>query len=335
MQRQADPFGSSISTPSNPQANPQEVADLPLISEASKSELFDPNTHMTKIAYLYDPKRGERHFNARVYLHGLYHTGAVLINKGLAYQDDPKVLKLASGEVIVDLSGEPMSDSERRHQLLAYYDNLECFKNTRRSATSINPLHALFILKVALDHLSASAIFLSAKKLLGEASEMTFSPVSVVFPNGSYFADDHAAGVVLGHYILNNPARFTEFASTRFMDRLKRMAEDNRELLLLPYSVMGTSSGNLVLDAVGYRKTLKEMLAMDALNPPPQTKLIASRNQDATALILTEDDECYQSEQPQPVMKSWFSFFGLSGWKDYFYPASDEDDNDKSNTCRQ
>jgi len=299
---------------------PQEFSDIPLLSDADKTVIFDPDNYMTRISYIYDPQRGQRHMDARLFLQGLYYTGAVLINKGLAYTQDPKVLSLTQENgLVTDYSQEPTSDGNRRQQLLAYYQTLEPYKNTQRSATSINPFHALFILKVALDHLPAHAIFKSAEKLIEDGWNMTYLPHAQTFPNGSCFPDDHAAQVILGQYVLSHPEKFAEFSSTRFMKRLKDMEDasaENRSFTLNPYSVLG-----------GYpceenEKKMMEMLILDPLNPPEAKALILESNKNA------EDKQNPAEPEASP---SKFSFFG-TGLRHLFQLGYNNNDKQSDNS---
>lgn len=236
----------------------QDLKDLPLLSEESRKQLLDPETHRIRIGYLYDPERGLRHMNARVFLQALYYVGAVLINKGMAYSGDHRVMALTQGHGGADdLTEDGDINKERRQKLLAYYHNLTPYQNSRCSTISKNPFHALFVLKVALDHLPATVMMEALEKLMSNEKGMTFMPFTTAFPDGSSFVDDHAAASVLGKYIQLNPQKFRQFKDRPGMALLAQVTPDDLSRFLSAYPVLG---GNPEEAAIN---TMRDLLAMD------------------------------------------------------------------------
>lgn len=193
---------------------------LPVLSEEEKAKLFSGETIQHCVSYFYSPERAKRHHNAQMVMHALYHLGAVLINTGAAYNPNSNLL-LTNGSLLTNRLPEdpsqPISTTENTQTslLMQIYNNVPTYLAKNGSHYADNPLHAVFVIRVALDHIPAQSIYHCYQQLKEQARSMTLSTSQVKLPNGSQFLNDHAVYQLLGHYIINHPDKFCISSSER------------------------------------------------------------------------------------------------------------------------
>ena len=178
----------------------------------------------------YSEERADRHNLAFHNLRYLYQLGALLVNYNVGYR--PDLMTQASlaigddGASLVQLTSAPAqsalaiegatpapvaaagplakgasttiiqaTESGEENILMRHYESLE----------ANGPLRALFLMKVALDHLPAETIYNEYCKQLQNIRLMTMGRYSSMkFPDGSFFEQHHALYAVLGCYLKLN-----------------------------------------------------------------------------------------------------------------------------------
>ncbi len=161
--------------------------------------------------------------NANAVAQHLYCNGAALINSGKAYARE---LKKSTHQEITAL-------------LMTEYNNLPEYQAKNSRYTANNPFHALFVLRVALDHLEAEKIYLTFIKLKISYHNKRLYPVNMTFPNGSEMLGETATLQILRAYIMQHPDRF------KFLSRSDRAAVDDKpDVFMRSYSHIAGSSKN-------------------------------------------------------------------------------------------
>lgn len=122
----------------------------------------------------------------------LYKTGAVLINNGVAYAHD-----------------EPAApDMRMRQTLLDEYNSLPAYHALNNVTVAENPFHALFVMRVGLDHIPAHTIYAIYINLKVRYHRARLDGISIEFPNGSDMLGAMATLQIMRAYILYHSARF-------------------------------------------------------------------------------------------------------------------------------
>lgn len=144
-------------------------------------------------------------------LQQLHHLGALLINSGKAYS------ALLMGD---DLSSKPVTPDElaTHHKLMGIYNHLPNIEDAmtvtqghpQLFAQKVNKiLHALLVIRIALDHLPADKIYKLYEAFINQNQITPLASTLTSFADGSGFVGSHAAEQVLHRYIYNNLLLFT------------------------------------------------------------------------------------------------------------------------------
>ena len=182
-----------------------DQARIPVMSAAEKANQLSGENILFRMNYIYDNARAKRHTDAQTILQTLYHIGAELINTGKAYSADVKLPTFNTDNIKPTPRSLPSKqEAEISDLLMSRYNKLPAYThhNGRHSAT--NPFHALFVMRVALDHVEPESIYLMYTALNISSYDMTMMPNKISFPNGSEFLGDYATLQVLRGYILNH-----------------------------------------------------------------------------------------------------------------------------------
>lgn len=191
-----------------------DQTQVPVLSGKEMLEQLAGENILFRVNYLYDNARAKRHIDAQVILQTLYHIGAELMNTGKAYSADVELPSVNPDEMD-NKKCSPTSEQELFiHKLLMEkYHSMPAsvVRNGRHSAS--NPLHALFVIRVGLDHIPPESIYLMFTALKIASHGMTMMPNKVSFPNGGEFLGDYAAVQILRGYILNHQNHYFNFLS--------------------------------------------------------------------------------------------------------------------------
>jgi hypothetical protein len=224
--------------------------DLPLLQPEAKAEIFDSETHLSPMSYLVKPATNtygyDKHMTMYHFLKSLYHIGSILINNGLAYTRElPEIVR--DGKLI-DISTNKVSYLAARDTLLNFYYKLpycriEDVHGYDKKTYSVNPFHALFVLKVALDHLPAEFI-LAYYRLIEHRNFTCVAGVYCIgFPDDSQFTTDQPAYAILSHYILNNLDRFKDLTFEE-QKNLKEKFENELGVGVNTFLILGIANQN-------------------------------------------------------------------------------------------
>lgn len=216
---------------------------IPVLSAKEKAEVLAGENIVFRINYLYDNARAKRHIDAQVTLQTLYNMGAELINSGKAYSAD---VETPTHESPSEMPKRTKNETKIKDTLMAQYDALPKYtvRNGRHSAP--DPFHALFVIRVALDHLSPESIYLMFTSLKIHSKQMTLHPNVIQFPNGSGFLGDYAAIQILRGYILNHHQHYFKFIDN---DELEA-AVNNAGIFSSSYMCIANEDGNEQVDHI-------------------------------------------------------------------------------------
>lgn len=179
--------------------------DLTPKLNVQRVEIEEDNAKLDRL-YLMDIDTAH-HINVNFMMQKLYHMGALLINSGQCYSGAHYMLPSMT---LMSTRRLPNADNAAiKNTVLMQYNNLP----TQRGSNGAfkNPLHAAFIICVALDHLPPAGILDIETKLNHISGEITKGQRKPQpFPNGSQFHDATASSAVIGFYIEHNLSRFID-----------------------------------------------------------------------------------------------------------------------------
>jgi hypothetical protein len=146
------------------------------------------------------------------WLHAMYHIGAVLINKNQA-NGEPLDLDIENNiEDLLLFSGRANKSPEAPHvtkdDLIQRYYQVRPHIAFNGSHVIKNPLHATFVIKIALDHFTPEKIFQCYKKLFKQTINQSISSTMVTLSEHSQLMSCDAAMEILKAYISNNADLF-------------------------------------------------------------------------------------------------------------------------------
>lgn len=196
---------------------------------------------------------GEAKKDATCALQTLHHLGTMLINSGKAYSD------IKNGE---PLPNSPQSDEQHnmKQRLLNIYNALPLENDAmiidKRVQTAEKILHALFVIRIALDHLPASELY----QLYLAYNKQNTNGLKIFlhsFADGSGLLGSFAAEQLLFRYICLNPNKFL-FISTE--DYVEMLSSENS---FTDYFCIGGEDkkdavNNIMHDATPYMKKAHE-----------------------------------------------------------------------------
>jgi hypothetical protein len=241
---------------------------VPVLSEEDRISLNNPESYLARMNYIYDPQRGLSHMTATLYMQGLYSTGAALINKGM----------LPAGHY----EKESQLDINIRQRLLAYYHQLD---------TALK--QALFVIKTALDYLPANIILQSALNLNQECRYMTCYPARYRFPNGARFANDHAAFMILVHYIWSNQPRFSDLPLSKKIYE-EHMLTNKLSMTLSLYPIFGA-------DVISVENLEDQLAAIMTFKSQPSNFSI-SENKIPPFMLFQSQDNARSANDESPEL---------------------------------
>ena len=198
-----------------PSAKSYKDEYIPVLSAKEKAEVLAGENIVFRIHYIYDNARAKRHIDAQVTLQTLYNIGAELINSGKAYSADVEVPTFDGEQKATN-----PSDNEKAMTalLMEKYRALPEYTLRNGRHTASNPLHALFIIRIALDHMTPESIYMMYTALKIHSMQMTMYPNCISFPNGSELLGDLAALQILRGYILNHDSHYFQFLSKQELE---------------------------------------------------------------------------------------------------------------------
>lgn len=166
----------------------------------------------TMPGYLEDLKRPERHFAAQRILYKLYNIGATLVNHNTAYVSaalisEKDVTQYFISEPVSFLNLVQLKKSSKKNSLMDVYRSLPIFwGKSYGDRQTVNPFHALFLIQLALDHISPSYIIRLVNALHShERLRITRDAQDIRFANNSSFCHDWAVYPILCDYVVNDP----------------------------------------------------------------------------------------------------------------------------------
>jgi len=168
----------------------------------------------------------------------LYHFGATLINSGNIYSGQPITI-----DTFNQTSFQINPDGQANKQkLLDAYNELPTERRT--DGTLATPLHSLFVISTALDHMPAEGIYEVYKNLGVKEADMTRGGVgnSITLPDGTTFSDASGESI-LSLYIITHVNRFEHLFSE---DELNELCESKRWCLHFLGIKNISKSGDLV-----------------------------------------------------------------------------------------
>lgn len=179
------------------------VTRIPVLSAKEKASLVAGNNIMLRESYIFDNTRANRHIEAQTALMMLYQIGADLINKGTAYSTNADISPPSNGRP----RRNPAKTEDQQNisdLLMEKYLSLpkHVVANGRHSAS--NPFPALFVIRVALDHMAPESVYLLYTSLKIHLRNLTIFPNVISFPNGSEFLGDYSILQILHGYITQN-----------------------------------------------------------------------------------------------------------------------------------
>lgn len=226
-----------------PPAKQHKPSDIPVLSPAEKAEVLAGENIVFRMNYIYDNARAKPHADAQVALHTLYNIGAELINSGKAYSADVQIPTFESSPKAAKLTEK---EQKIKDLLMAKYDDLPAYTLRNGRHTAPNPFHALFVIRVALDHLSPESIYLMFTSLKIHSTQMTMHPNLIEFPNGSGFLGDYAAAQILRGYILNHHEHYFRFIDNGELNA----AVKNAGIFTSSYMCIANEDGNEQVDHI-------------------------------------------------------------------------------------
>lgn len=162
-------------------------------------------------------------------LQQLHHLGALLMNSGKAYS------ALLMGD---DISGKPVTTDEQatHSKLISIYNDLPDIKDGM-TVTQGHPaqftqavskiLHALLVIRIALDHLPAEKIYKLYEAFMRQNRKTPLASTLTSFADGSGFVGSYAAEQVLHRYICNNLMLFPSMPLSAVEDALRKEGKFN------------------------------------------------------------------------------------------------------------
>lgn len=163
-------------------------------------------------------------FDATIWLHAVYHIGAVLMNKGqadgefLGFNLDKNIAELLKFNGKKPESGEEedrMDPAISKTDLLEQYFNVMPHYAKNGHHIAKNPLHAVFIIKIALDHFPPVTIYNCYKKISREMRDYSPSLNVVTLSDHSQLVSADAVTTILGAYIAQNLDYYDRFSLER------------------------------------------------------------------------------------------------------------------------
>jgi hypothetical protein len=251
--------GSSVSSQEPRQMGSQKrfVNKLVLFKPDHLDYLFNPQSGQYLVLDWNEPRREYNYCTALTKL--LYNLGAILINKGYAYADPLELV--VNGNLINIFQLKAKENLNQAGKLLQLYDNIpDYFYDPRNSSGQVeNSSHALFVMRVALDHLPASFIYSLYSKLRPFELIIPFCGLTVQFPNGESVQTEHAIFWLLSQYILSNSSRFESTCNVKVTNL-------NDYVLRNIHFVYGTPVQTYHLGLTIFERKLLEELANQTLD---------------------------------------------------------------------
>ncbi len=256
---------------------------IPILSQAQMMSLCSGNTVAFRMSYFYDINRANRHYDAQLFIQALYHTGATLLNNGLAYTSNTD-LKLIDSNLLVNSPAQPsQQDNALCARLIEQHNRLPNWTIRNGSHFASNPWQALFVIKIALDHLPPEEIYHWYEFFKNQSFQMTISLVPVTFANGGQFLGDHSAWQALRAYIISNmDAKFGFIPS------------EQKKKLLTANNSFDSSYFDLLGNSEELKPTLNELMAknMPQLANAEQPALIEPAMSDDMKKALSDYGQC-------------------------------------------
>jgi hypothetical protein len=152
------------------------------------------------------------YIDEETWLHAMYHLGAVIINNNQA-DGDFLVLDIENEvENLLLYAGKSYrSDSQpkiTRDDLIGRYSKVKAYVAFEDSHATKNPFHAVFVIKVALDHIAPEKIHHCYERLLEASFRKSSARHVLTMSTHSQLASSDAALCILKCYIVNNPDLF-------------------------------------------------------------------------------------------------------------------------------
>jgi hypothetical protein len=225
---------------------------IPVLTD--EQNLFKGDLIHFRDSYIYDGgERAGRHYAARHVIYDLYDIGAKIINDketrleatlSTAYKEAPE-LSLAE----TDASSI---------SLMSIYNNLPRHVSINGRHKGTDPLHGLFIFRIALDSLDANHVYEIFKQLEKDSVKMTFGVGETTLPDRSVFLDEHVAIDFIREYIHYNHERFTFLELTK-LNKISKHVISSGSLAGGFVSGLGVGTGNETLYE-DYRKLMSSSI---------------------------------------------------------------------------
>jgi hypothetical protein len=227
---------------------------IPVLIDEQNQQLFNGDLIHFRDSYIYDGgERAGRHYAARHVIYDLYDIGAKIINDketrleamlSTAYKEVPEL-----SPVVTDASSI---------SLMSIYNNLPRHVSINGRHKGTDPLHGLFIFRIALDSLDANHVYEIFKQLEKGTAKMTFGVGEATLPDRSVFLDEHVAIDFIREYIHYNSERFTFLELTK-LNKISKHVISSGSLAGGFVSGLGVGAGNETLYE-DYRKLMSSSI---------------------------------------------------------------------------
>lgn len=159
--------------------------------------------------------RGERasYISESAWLHAMYHIGAVLINKNQANGEHLDLDIVNNVEDLLTFSGRKNQSPESppsitKDDLIKLYFQARPVIAINGHHVSKNPLHAVFVIKVALDHIAPEKIYECYNYITEYTRGFSCSSTVITMSKHSQLVSCNAARDILRAYIVSNAPLF-------------------------------------------------------------------------------------------------------------------------------
>lgn len=219
---------------------------IPLLSREDQLALISGENLVLRTSYIFDNSRALRHIEAQVALKMLYQIGAELINNGTAYSTTADISPPSNARLPRRNTAKSENQKKITNLLMEKYRSLPRHQVTNGSHAANNPFHALFVIRVALDHMAPESVYLLYTSLKIHLRNMTIYPNVIAFPNGSEFLGDYAILQILRGYIEQNHHHAFNFLT----DLERKAAIDRSDPVIASYSCVANHAMNATVDDI-------------------------------------------------------------------------------------
>lgn len=235
---------STRSTLFKQKTSSQIVNKIPVLSAEEKKALVSGNNIMLRESYIFDNSRANRHIEAQTALMMLYQIGAELINAGTAYSTTADISSPPNGKLPRRNTAKSEGQKKISDLLMEKYRSLPKHEVTNGRHSASNPFQALFVIRVALDHMAPESVYLLYTSLKIHLRNMTIFPNVISFPNGSEFLGDYAVLQILHGYIAQNQHLYFNFLT----ELERKAAVDKSDPVIASYSCVASHDMKATVD---------------------------------------------------------------------------------------